>query len=68
MDSHDLAHYIEITDGISKPWLLAQLRMKKLQERRHELTPDDYLLELQDLHRSVMNLGEWWLGIEDEVF
>lgn len=68
MDSHDLAQYIEKTDGITKPWLLAQLRMKKLQERRHELTHEEYLLELEDLHRDVMSLGEWWLGIEDEVF
>jgi hypothetical protein len=68
MDSEDLAHYIEATNGISKPWLLTQLRLKKLQERRHQLTPEQYEQELADLHQALMNLGEWWVGIEDEVF
>ncbi|NJO77280.1 MAG: hypothetical protein HC827_01350 [Cyanobacteria bacterium RM1_2_2] len=68
MDSEDLAHYIEATNGISKPWLLTQLRLKKLQERRHQLPPEKYEQELADLHQTLMNLGEWWLGIEDEVF
>lgn len=68
MDSKDLAQYIEATDGISKPWLLVQLRMKKLQERRSEISTEEYLRELTDLHQDLMNLGEWWVGIEDEVF
>lgn len=68
MDSEDLAHYIEATDGIAKPWLLTQLRLKKLQERRHDLTLEEYEQELADLHQTLMNLGEWWVGIEDEVF
>ncbi|MEG4318990.1 MULTISPECIES: hypothetical protein [unclassified Microcoleus] len=68
MDSKDLAQYIEATDGISKPWLLVQLRMKKLQERRSEISTEEYLKELTDLHQDLMNLGEWWVGIEDEVF
>ena len=37
MDSRELAQYIEVTDGISKPWLLVQLRLKKLQERRAKI-------------------------------
>lgn len=68
MDSKDLAQYIEATDGISKPWLLVQLRLKKLQERRSEISTEEYLRELTDLHQDLMNLGEWWVGIEDEVF
>lgn len=68
MDSKDLAHYIEATDGISKPWLLVQLRLQKLQERRATLSPEAYEKELADLHKDLMNLGEWWVGIEDEVF
>ncbi|MCC3404134.1 MAG: hypothetical protein JGK17_00680 [Microcoleus sp. PH2017_10_PVI_O_A] len=68
MNSKDLAKYIEATDGISKPWLLVQLRMKKLQERRSEISTEEYLKELTDLHQDLMNLGEWWVGIEDEVF
>ncbi len=68
MDSKDLAKYIEAKDGISKPWLLVQLRLKKLQERRSEISAEEYMRELTDLHKDLMNLGEWWLGIEDEVF
>ncbi len=68
MNSKDVAKYIEATDGISKPWLLVQLRLKKLQERRSEISTEEYMIELADLHRDLMNLGEWWVGIEDEVF
>ncbi len=68
MDSGQLARYIEETDGISKPWLLIQLRLKKLQERRDSTPPDEYMREVEELHAALMNLGEWWVGIEDEVF
>ena len=34
MDSKQLAQYMESTDSIAKPWLLVQLRLKKLQEHR----------------------------------
>jgi hypothetical protein len=68
VNSEDLARYIETTGGISKPWLLVQLRLKKLQERRSEISPEEYTRELQDIHRDLMNLGEWWRGIEGEVF
>jgi hypothetical protein len=39
-----------------------------LQERRSEISAEEYMTELTDLHKDLMNLGEWWLGIEDEVF
>lgn len=68
MESKDLAQYIEATDSISKPWLLVQLRLKKLQELRATLLPEEYARELADIHQDLMNLGEWWRGIEDEVF
>jgi hypothetical protein len=68
MDSQDLARYLEATDGISKPWLLAQLRLKKLAERRPDMDPADYEAELADIHQAVMNMGEWWRGIEDQEF
>lgn len=68
MNSEDLARYIEATDGISKPWLLTQLRLKKLQERRHLITAEEYEQELVELHQDLMKLGEWWVGREDEVF
>ncbi|MBW4519663.1 MAG: hypothetical protein KME16_08180 [Scytolyngbya sp. HA4215-MV1] len=68
MDSKELAGYIEATNGISKPWLLLQLRLKKLQERRATLSHEAYEIELKDIHQDLMKLGEWWHGIEDEVF
>jgi hypothetical protein len=66
--SEQLAQFIEKTDGISKPWLLVLLRLRKLQERRDDTPEEQYLAELADLHQDLMNLGEWWIGIEDEVF
>ncbi len=68
MDSQELGKYITATDGVSKPWLLLQLRLKKLQERKAEISADEYMQELEEIHQNLMNLGEWWVGIEDEVF
>jgi hypothetical protein len=68
MNSRDLARYIEATDGISKPWLLVLLRLQKLQENRAYLSPEEYFQSVQELHQYLMNLGEWWIGREDEVF
>jgi hypothetical protein len=68
MDSEELAKYIESTESISKPWLLVQLRLKKLQERQKSLSDQEYASELADIHQDLMNLGEWWVGIEDQVF
>lgn len=68
MDSKDLARYMEATGGISKPWLLIQLRLKKLQENKHNLSKKDYMEQLQDIHQDLMKLGEWWKGREKDVF
>ena len=68
MDSKDLAQYIEATGGISKPWLLIQLRLKKLQENKHNLSKKDYMEQLEDIHQDLMKLGEWWKGREKDVF
>lgn len=68
MNSKELAQYIEATNGITKPWLLTQLRLKKLQEQRDQLSPEVYEQQLADIHQDLMNLGEWWIGIEDQVF
>lgn len=68
MNSEELAQYLEATDGVSKPWLLVQLRLKKLKERSDTLSPEEYSRELADIHQDLMNLGEWWRGIEDKVF
>lgn len=68
MNSKELAQYLEATNSISKPWLLIQLRLQKLQETRSTLTPEEYANNLADIHQDLMNLGEWWKGIETEVF
>ena len=68
INSQDLARYIEKTEGISKPWLLIQLRLKKLQERRNEISEQEYIQALEEIQSDLMKLGEWWVGIEDEVF
>jgi hypothetical protein len=68
MNSQELAQYIEATDSISKPWLLVQLRLKKLQERQQDIGADAYANELAEIHEDLMKLGEWWIGIEDQVF
>jgi len=68
INSEKLARYIEETNGISKPWLLTQLRLKKLQEEREHISAEDYEAALKDIHADLMNLGEWWIGQEDEVF
>jgi hypothetical protein len=68
MNSQKLAQYLEATNSISKPWLLIQLRLQKLQERHATTSPEEYAQELIDIHQDLMNLGEWWQGIEDEVF
>lgn len=68
MDSKELAQYLEETDSISKSWLLVQLRLKKLQESRATLSLEAYSSQLADIHQDLMNLGEWWVGLENEVF
>lgn len=68
MNSGDIARYIEQTDGLSKPWMLIQWRLKKLQEQKSEMDADVYMRELAELHQSLMSLGQWWVGREDEVF
>lgn len=68
MDSNELAKYLESTNSIAKPWLLVQLRLKKLQENRDQISEDAYANQLADIHEDLMNLGEWWRGLEEEVF
>jgi hypothetical protein len=68
MNSQELAQYIEATNGMSKPWLLVQLRLSKLQERKDEISPQEYMSELEDIQADLLKLGEWWKGREDEVF
>ncbi len=68
MTSNELARYIEATDGISKPWLLIQLRLAKLKERRGEMSTEEFNIQLAELHTELMKLGQWWVGQKNEVF
>ncbi|CAN5604758.1 hypothetical protein BH23CYA1_BH23CYA1_20830 [soil metagenome] len=68
MKSDELARYIEATDGMSKPWLLLQLRLAKLKERRQEITTEEFNRQLAELHTELMKLGQWWIGQEEDVF
>ena len=68
MNSESLAKYIEDTNGMGKSWLLVQLRLSKLAEAKSDLSPEEYKARLEDIYQSMMNLGEWWLGMEEEVF
>ncbi len=68
MKSADLAKYIEATDSMGKPWLLIQLRLAKLKERRHELTAEEFNQQIAELHTALMQLGQWWVGQEEDVF
>jgi hypothetical protein len=68
MDSKELAQYLEATESYSQPWLLVQLRLKKLQEQRDMMSSEAYAEQLEDIYQDLMNLGEWWRGIEDKVF
>lgn len=68
MHSNEWAHYIEATQGLSKPWLLLQWRLQKLQERKEQLEPEEYAVAIAKLHQELMDLGEWWLGQESDVF
>jgi hypothetical protein len=68
MNSEKLAKYIEDTDSMGKSWLLVQLRLQKLAEAKSDLSSEDYIARLADIHSDMMNLGKWWAGMEDEVF
>ncbi len=68
MNSEELAKHIEQTNSMGKSWLLVQLRLQKLAEAKPDLSNTEYHARLNDIYEDMMNLGEWWVGIEDEVF
>ncbi len=68
MNSEELARYLETTDNTHKPWLLVQLRLKKVQEQRDSMGDDEYAAAIADIHQDLMKLGNWWEGRESEVF
>mgnify|MGYP000420893515 FL=1 len=68
MNSKELAQHIEQTGSIGKSWLLVQLRLQKLAEEKSDLSTENYHTRLDDIYQDMMNLGEWWVGIEEDVF
>lgn len=68
MDSYLIARYMEETQSECKPWLLIQLRLQKLKESKTDLSPDEYMQRLNDIHLDLMKLGKWWIGQEEQVF
>ena len=66
--SEDLARYLEQRGELSKPWNLQMLRLKKLQEAKDSMAPEDYIAKVQEAHADLMRLGQFWKGREDEVF
>ena len=66
--SADLARYLESRGELSKPWMLQLLRLTKLKESKDDLDPQEYLARLQEAHADLMRLGEFWKGLEQEVF
>ena len=68
MNSEELAKHIEQTGSMGKSWLLVQLRLQKLAEAKPDLSTAEYHARLDDIYQDMMNLGEWWVGIEHEVF
>jgi hypothetical protein len=68
MDSSDFAQYLEKTGDYQKPWMLVQLRLSKLAEEKGNMSAQDYLTRLEDIHQDMMKLGHWWEGQEEKVF
>lgn len=66
--SKELATYLESRGELGKTWLWHLLRMSKLQENKENLSPEEYLQQLQEAHADLMRLGEFWKGRESEVF
>jgi hypothetical protein len=66
--SEDLARYLEERGALTKPWLLMQLRLSKLNEEKASMTSDEYLLRIQDAHADLMRMGEFWRGQERQTF
>jgi hypothetical protein len=66
--SEDLARYLEQKGALTKPWLLMQLRLSKLQEEKASMGPDEYLLRVQDAHADLMRMGPFWQGRERQTF
>jgi hypothetical protein len=46
---------------------MVQLRLQKLAEAKPDLSPEEYIVRLEDIHRDMMNLGQWWMGNENEM-
>ena len=66
--SDDLARYLEQRGELSKPWNLQLLRLQKLKESKASMDPEEYIARVNEAHKDLMRLGEFWKGREAEVF
>ena len=66
--SEDLARYLEQRGELSKPWNLQMLRLQKLKEAKESMDPQLYLEKVQEAHADLMRLGQFWKGLEQQVF
>ncbi len=57
MNSEELGKYISATKGFSKPWLLVQLRLKKLQERKNTISSQEYLTRKKGFRFPPLSRG-----------
>ena len=53
---------------MSKPWNLQLLRLQKLKESKASMDPEEYIARVNEAHKDLMRLGEFWKGREAEVF
>ena len=64
----ELAAYLEARGEMAKPANLHLLRLAKLREARLEISPEEYLLRVEQAHADLMRLGDFWKGRESEAF
>ena len=64
----ELARYLESRGDLSKPWMLQMLRLAKLKEARGSMSQEDYMSSIKEAHSDLMRLGQFWKGLEAEVF
>ena len=63
----ELAAYLEARGEMVKPANLHLLRLAKLREARSKISPEEYLLRVEQAHGDLMRLSELWKGRDSEV-
>ena len=62
----ELAAYLEARGEMIKPANLHLLRLAKLREARSKISPEEYLLRVEQAHGDLMRLSELWKGRDSE--